>query len=698
MRRHGWELPYHPLQVVAIAVFLALAFAFYVFFVPFVGKKMFQYIVIGLYSPLVTSVFSLYIWCGATDPGDPGVFRSKKYGKISDFRKPSSGKDPAPGSTASANDTNPESVGEKMQSEGPLVTVLPIKNPRNEDKKQSGCNGLFSLFMFICAWFPLVHILKSSCSGKKSPEQHTCDDDMLYCSLCEVEVFKYSKHCRVCDKCVDGFDHHCRWLNNCIGRKNYKGFFALMVSAILLLILQWSIGIIVLVCCLLNRSRFDVEIISKLGSSFSFVPFVVVVGSCTVLAMIATLPLGQLFFFHVLLIRKGISTYDYIIAMREQEQQALGGALSPQMSPASSATAMSSASSVSALHRRAWCTPPRLFFEDQFAVLPPEGVMSSIEAGNRSAKRMPRERTRQRNNGSVKISPWTLARLNTEEVSKAAAQARRKSKVLQPISRQEGILGMDTDSSLESSSRDISTDIMSRSDSRRRSYKRGQPQSPLKNIPFTRSLRPDKFPSKAVTKAGHSGNYVVDINHPIAECSTRLAPLRFEARNAFHPSLATSSGGVISSSPESSLPSPDIQPFRESTSSIQDMSTLMAVHSSIPKGLQLRRSASDGYEASGGESPDDSDPASAGSRKPNWNSLLFNPTAYTDKSPSVEQLPNSMGLLPYKPNKLRPAGQITGLQIQASNGKGVMRKFSEGSHLTEEINYSRSQYDSPERD
>jgi hypothetical protein len=81
MRKHGWQLPYHPLQVlvseilalfcyssqdkglilvllsikvVAVAVFLALAFAFYVFFAPFVGKKIFQYVVIGLYTPLVS--------------------------------------------------------------------------------------------------------------------------------------------------------------------------------------------------------------------------------------------------------------------------------------------------------------------------------------------------------------------------------------------------------------------------------------------------------------------------------------------------------------------------------------------------------------------------------------------------------------------------------------------------------------------
>jgi hypothetical protein len=39
--------------VVAIAVILALGFAFYVFFAPFVGSKMHQYIAIAIYTPLV---------------------------------------------------------------------------------------------------------------------------------------------------------------------------------------------------------------------------------------------------------------------------------------------------------------------------------------------------------------------------------------------------------------------------------------------------------------------------------------------------------------------------------------------------------------------------------------------------------------------------------------------------------------------
>ncbi|XP_022878146.1 probable protein S-acyltransferase 22 [Olea europaea var. sylvestris] len=97
----------------------------------------------------------------------------------------------------------------------------------------------------------------------------------------------------------------------------------------------------------------------------------------TTLAMIATLPLAQLSFFHILLIKKGISTYNYIIALREQEQEGVVGQQSPQMSMASSLTGLSSASSFNTFHRAAWCTPPRLFVEDHVYLMLPyffEGV------------------------------------------------------------------------------------------------------------------------------------------------------------------------------------------------------------------------------------------------------------------------------------------------------------------------------------
>jgi hypothetical protein len=68
--------------------------------------------------------------------------------------------------------------------------------------------------------------------------------------------------------------------------------------------MQWLVGILVLILCLLKRGEFSGQIISKLGSSFSTAAFVIVVMTCTLLAMLATIPLAQLFCFHVLLIKK----------------------------------------------------------------------------------------------------------------------------------------------------------------------------------------------------------------------------------------------------------------------------------------------------------------------------------------------------------------------------------------------------------
>lgn len=598
MRKHGWQLPYHPLQVVAVAVFLALGFAFYVFFAPFVGKKLFQYIAMGIYTPLITCAFGLYIWCAAADPADPGVFRSKKYLKIPDSEKHNPQKDSklGGGSTSSIHDANASTVvGNSLEKEV-VGAESTKKEPKTQiDKVSSGNSSCFQWVFFPCAF-----ICNHCSSSDESSELQMSEDGMFYCSLCEVEVFKYSKHCRVCDKCVDRFDHHCRWLNNCIGKKNYRQFFTLMVSALLLLILQWSTGILVLICCFLERRRFSVDISVKLGSSFSLAPFVIVVLACTILAMIATLPLAQLFFFHILLIKKGISTYDYIIALREQEQEQQGvdGQQSAQMSPASSLTGLSSASSFSTFHRGAWCTPPRLFLEDQFDVVPPEtGSVSSL-----GKKTIGEEPIKKKNPAAVKISPWTLARLNAEEVSRAAAEARKKSKILQPVTRREPPFGLDMDSSFGSSGRRM----VPRTDSNRRRASK-------------RIRIPADLPMESVTKA--SG---IAPDKGFTETSTSLAPLQLEARSAFQTSRAMSnSAGVVASSPESSLDSPDIHPFRVSSSGESRRLMGLSVGGPVSHNLfPLSRSTSDGYEASGGE---DSDRVSSriAQRSNNWSNLLF---------------------------------------------------------------------------
>ncbi|GFZ18264.1 DHHC-type zinc finger family protein [Actinidia rufa] len=730
MRKHGWQLPYHPLQVVAVAVFLALGFAFYVFFAPFVGRKLFQYIAIGLYTPLTivaTTVICIVVcerdrywrkvvvakhgssWgglctpeiiCGeimvssfgtprlqrdlmvwkvpqllngkiltidnlmdnlnccclkgftmmsflisgevmascaiwpnvahligkvhklfgciaAADPADPGVFKSKKYLKIPDSKKHARLKESKLGgdSTSSIQDANAATIGGNPIDKSTKDMDTTAEDYAIETEKKNESSYPSSCCVALLPFIPCAFIHNCSSPHEESSQQQLSEDGMFYCSLCEVEVFKYSKHCRVCDKCVDHFDHHCRWLNNCIGKRNYRKFFILMVSALVLvlhglcnldlrlqLILQWSTGILVLICCFLEHKTYSVDISSKLGSSFTIVPFVIVVAVCTILAMIATLPLAQLFFFHILLIKKGISTYDYIIALREQEQQGIGGQQSPQLSHASSLTGLSSGSSFTTFHRGAWCTPPRLFLEDQFDVVPPDSASVS-SLGKKMAGEEPIKR---KNPAAVKISPWALARLNAEEISKAAAEARKKSKILQPVVRREASFGQEANSSFGSSGRRMV--LKPDNNNRKRTSKRVRLPAdlPLANV--------------SAEFANSNGNDIV-----VPETSTSLAPLQLEARSAFRTNRAMSSStGIVSSSPESSLDSPDLHPFRVSsgTEEVRQLTGLSAAGAAAQMGIPLSSSTSDGYEASGGE---DSDrvPSRTVQRSTNWSNLLF---------------------------------------------------------------------------
>ncbi|MCO5596023.1 hypothetical protein L7F22_050078 [Adiantum nelumboides] len=88
------------------------------------------------------------------------------------------------------------------------------------------------------------------------------------------------------------------WLNNCIGKRNYKAFVILIVAALIMFTLQW-----------------------KLGRSFPPLGYLLVLVSCTVLAMVATCVLVKLIFFHALLIKKGLTTYEYSLAKRNEENQ-----------------------------------------------------------------------------------------------------------------------------------------------------------------------------------------------------------------------------------------------------------------------------------------------------------------------------------------------------------------------------------------
>ncbi|KAK9164889.1 hypothetical protein Scep_000080 [Stephania cephalantha] len=404
-RRHGWQLPAHTFQVVAITVFFLLSVAFYTFFAPFLGKDIYEYVALGVYSFLAFSVFILYVRCTAIDPADPGILIEHN--------------DTSPCRSHNSTDL-PELGGQTPEGRYP-------------ERNLSFCSKVGG---FLCCF-----LVKEDCRNDIDAAQlETGEDDALFCTLCNAEVRKFSKHCRSCDKCVDGFDHHCRWLNNCVGRKNYITFVTLMAVSLFWLAVEFGVGLVVFVRCFTDRKATEDQIVERLGAGFSRPPFATVVAICTAVSLLATVPLGELFFFHMILIRKGITTYEYVVAMRTQSEPP-GPSIEgdePQSlpsSPTSSAvTAISGRSSLGLglQYKGAWCTPPRIFVDHQDEIIPHLGrgrVPSTVDPDaepSDKGKRLPYR--------PVRISAWQLAKLDSKEAVKAAAKARATSSVLRPLS------------------------------------------------------------------------------------------------------------------------------------------------------------------------------------------------------------------------------------------------------------------------
>nr|XP_012421772.1 PREDICTED: probable palmitoyltransferase ZDHHC11 [Odobenus rosmarus divergens] len=154
-----------------------------------------------------------------------------------------------------------------------------------------------------------------------------------YCHLCEVTVSSKAKHCSACNKCVSGFDHHCKWLNNCVGSRNYWYFFFSVASA--------SAGLLCLIVILLYifiqffidpeelRTHPYYEKVSNKNTWMLFLPLFpvktktpVVLGIgvfVLLLDVISLLLLGHLLIFHLYLMVKKLSTFDYMTQGRQQQ-------------------------------------------------------------------------------------------------------------------------------------------------------------------------------------------------------------------------------------------------------------------------------------------------------------------------------------------------------------------------------------------
>ncbi|XP_028789677.1 probable protein S-acyltransferase 19 [Neltuma alba] len=421
VRKHGWQLPAHTFQLqwdhhldVGACSLSGTPFS----------------VIFG------TRCFYSYIRCTAINPADPGImskFDPSVEHKINSDHHLAMKHQPSENDEIAAGEqSSPSSSKRSMtnMSKKSSVDYLDREDISGDHNKRSSCNVLGGI---LCILF--VH---EDCRKQEAAAEQQGGEDALFCTLCNAEVRKFSKHCRSCDKCVDGFDHHCRWLNNCVGHKNYITFIALMAFSLMWLVIEAGVGIAVLVRFFVNKRGMESEIIDRLGNGFSRPPFATVVAVCTAVSVLACVPLGELFFFHMILIRKGITTYEYVVAMRAMSEAPGGASVDEEManvlySPTGSATTgLSGGSSFGLQYKGAWCTPPRVFVDYQDEVVPhlepgmlPSTVDPDAAGMAERGQKMPKR--------AVRLSAWRLAKLDSQEAMKAAAKARASSSVLRPV-------------------------------------------------------------------------------------------------------------------------------------------------------------------------------------------------------------------------------------------------------------------------
>ncbi|KFQ37916.1 putative palmitoyltransferase ZDHHC1, partial [Mesitornis unicolor] len=165
--------------------------------------------------------------------------------------------------------------------------------------------------------------------------QHSHVIENHHCHVCDVDVSAKSKHCGTCNKCVCGFDHHCKWLNNCVGERNYWLFLNSVLSAIL------GLGLLLLVACYVFVEFFVDPVMLRSDQHFDalknhtdlwfvFLPaapvetqasaVLVMAGIFILLSLMTVILLGHLLTFHIYLMWNKLTTYEYILQQRPQQE------------------------------------------------------------------------------------------------------------------------------------------------------------------------------------------------------------------------------------------------------------------------------------------------------------------------------------------------------------------------------------------
>ncbi|CDP17036.1 unnamed protein product [Coffea canephora] len=303
MRRHGWQRPLHPLQIVGMSVFILLVAAFYCFLGLFLGSAIAEITVTTVFSFAALSASFLFIRCTAIDPTDKTRYRFRRRKKTT---------------------VKARTISSNLKFGFFALGHLLARVFRRVERKilRTFIRRKYLLLDHQQPSVPLLpfHLLVLRDDDSASVAPHPKELDLSFCALCDFEVQKHSKHCRTCNRCVEGFDHHCRWLNNCVGKKNYTTFILLMVFVLIMLIVEGGTAIAIFIRCFADQEGIEIELNRRHYLKFPRGVLAVISVLLVMMTAYSSIALGQLFFFHMLLIRKGMRTYDYILAMKEENQ------------------------------------------------------------------------------------------------------------------------------------------------------------------------------------------------------------------------------------------------------------------------------------------------------------------------------------------------------------------------------------------